>query len=799
MTSGWDLRLVPAALGTWGICLLIWWVPLPIAGMLWGAGIFAGISAAAILYAAQRAVRSPLASRWGSIRWWVWVTLLATAVAAIAATLAVAQQRQGPLAEAATGRVLATVEVTIGSEIDQGRSTVRGSFVGPPRYTARARLHRIESRLGTWSLDAPVLLQVQADDSLLEPGSVVVAQVRVGLAEFTPQAAAVLQAQGPVEVVAGPSWIPRIIHAVRTGLRDSVAGAPADAAALVVGLAVGDESTQPEGFGEAMRVSGLSHLTAVSGGNVAIVLGVIVIIGRLLGARIVTQVIIAAAALIGYVLVVGPEPSVLRAAGMGTVAVLALLIGGPRRGLSALSATVVLLLILAPVLAVSLGFALSVAATTGLLVVAPPLRRSLRRALARVPGSERVRGVLADAIALTMAAQITTAPILASLGQGLSLVAVPANVLAAPAVAPITVLGLLAAVSAPILPPLGQGLGWLAIPFAAWIAWCARTFAGLDGATLAWPGGLVGALAALAAIGTGAAVIIIGRARHWPLRTAAVVVLAAIAVVWLRPPDRAGWPPPGWVAVACDVGQGDAFVISTGPSRALVVDAGPEASAVDSCLRDLGIDHVELLVLTHFHADHVEGTPGVLAGRRVDALWVSPHPEPVEQVERVQRWAQAAGLTPQSVWVGESTDVGSARTHVLWPARIITEGSIANNASVVLDIRTNGIRLLLLGDVEPAAQAGLRGSRGSQAFDVVKIAHHGSRFQDPRLAQWTAGRIAVISVGADNDYGHPAAETVEAWMSVSARVLRTDQHGDVAIVVRDDTPGGASLGVVTRR
>lgn len=464
-----------------------------------------------------------------------------------------------------------------------------------------------------------------------------------------------------------------------------------------------------------------------------------------------------------------------------------------------MSATVVLLLILAPVLAVSLGFALSVAATAGLLVVAPPLRRSLRRALARVPGSERAREALADAIALTTAAQITTAPILASLGQGLSLVAVPANVLAAPAVAPITVLGLLAAVTAPILPPLGQGLGWLAIPFAAWIAWCARTFAGLDGAILAWPGGLVGALAALAAIGTGAAVIIIGRARHWPLRTAAVVVLAAIAVVWLRPPDRAGWPPPGWVAAACDVGQGDAFVILTGPSRALVVDAGPEASAVDSCLRDLGIDHVELLVLTHFHADHVEGTPGVLAGRRVDALWVSPHSEPEEQVERVQRWAQAVGLTPQPVWAGESTDVGSARMHVLWPARIITEGSIANNASVVLDVRTNGIRLLLLGDVEPAAQAALRGSRGSQAFDVVKIAHHGSRFQDPRLAQWTAGRIAVISVGADNDYGHPAAETVEAWMSVSARVLRTDQHGDVAIVVRDDTPGGASLGVVTRR
>ena len=116
-----------------------------------------------------------------------------------------------------------------------------------------------------------------------------------------------------------------------------------------------------------------------------------------------------------------------------------------------------------------------------------------------------------------------------------------------------------------------------------------------------------------------------------------------------------------------------------------------------------------------------------------------------------------------------------------------------NNASVVLDLQVRGVRMLLLGDLEPAAQVALRARRGPQAYDVVKVPHHGSRYQDPRLASWTGGRIAVISVGRDNDYGHPAEETLTAWQSVAARVARTDRDGDVAVVHRD-----GQLGVVTR-
>jgi competence protein ComEC len=788
-TGQYDLRLAPAAAGCWAICLIAWWTPVAAMWLM----IFAGVcTVSAVMVIASRRARH------FSMRWGWWITALAVGICALSVGIAIQPHRYGPLAESAREAVVVRADVTTQAEVQLSDGGVAGSMRTPPRYTVRAHLHALESRLGTWSVSAPITLRLLADDSHLAPGSRVTVRARVTMADYTAQAAAVLRALDPVDVEEPPSVIARTVHAVRVGLRDSVEGTAPDAGALVLGLTIGDESTQPEGLSEAMRISGLAHLTAVSGGNVAIVLGVVIIIGRLLAVGVTWQTGIGAVVLGCYVLVVGPDPSVLRAAGMGTVTVIALLAGGPRRGLSALCATIVVLLILAPSLAVSLGFALSVSATAGLLLLAPILRRVIRAPLQRWPMPERFREALADAIALTMAAQITTAPILASLGRGLSLVSVPANVLAAPAVAPVTVLGVLAAATAPVLPPLAAVFSHIAAPFAAWIAWLARTFSGLSVSTLAWPGGWLGAFGAIATLLGITAAVIIGRSRQWPLRTLAVSLIAVVAVIWLKPPDRAGWPPPGWIAVVCDVGQGDGMVISTGQDRAIVVDAGPDPGLIDACLADLGVRHVEALVLTHFHADHVEGIRGVGSSRGIDRILVSPLAEPREQAQRVASWAQDAAVPVEQVWAGATGRSGSPDQpvvwKVLWPARIIEVESMPNNASVVLDITVAGTRLLLLGDVEPAAQVALRAARGPGGFDVVKVAHHGSRFQDPLLASWTAGRIAVISVGADNRYGHPAEETLEAWQSVAARIMRTDVHGDVAIVV-----DGGQLGVVTRR
>ena len=792
----WDLRLVPAALGSWLVAILVLLTPSPSSSAVSAVAIAPPGAIAVVVLGAL--LRSPSRIRWRQgPALGVLVTSAALLVVGVAAWTATAPEATAIVDRAAAARHLVVAEVRVDGDPVRREARVRGPWRGPEFVDSSARLRSVDSPDGSWTMDVPILLRLEVEPAAMPPpGTLLKVTGRLASVDWSPQVTGILTAQRPPEVLAAPAPWQQAVTAVRTGLRASLADVPADAGALVAGLAVGDESLHPEGLDEAMRVSGLAHLTAVSGGNIAIVLGAVVLLGRLVGLPVALRAVTGGLAVLGYVLIVGPEPSVLRAAGMGTVAVLALVVGGRGRGLSALAATVVVLLVLSPPLALSLGFALSVAATAGLLVIAPALRTRMHRLVARGPLRDRPRiaQTLGDAIAVTFAAQLATAPLLASLGQGLSTVAILANVLASPAVAPVTLLGVLAAVTSPVLPPLAVLCAHLAAPPAAWISWWATTLADVPAATLPWPGGIGGALAAIAALIAGTWVVRVGSRRGWPLRTAGLVVLVVAFVIAVRPPDRAGWPPPQWRAVACDVGQGDAMVVSTRPGAALVVDTGPDPDLIDECLTDLGIAEIDALVLTHFHADHVEGVPGVLRGRRIHSVLVSPLREPLSQAQRVDSWLARDGLTARVARAGQVSRFADDVTgRIVWPERIIREGSMPNNASVVLDLQVRGVRMLLLGDLEPAAQVALRARRGPQAYDVVKVPHHGSRYQDPRLASWTGGRIAVISVGRDNDYGHPAEETLTAWQSVAARVARTDRDGDVAVVHRD-----GQLGVVTR-
>jgi competence protein ComEC len=256
-------------------------------------------------------------------------------------------------------------------------------------------------------------------------------------------------------------------------------------------------------------------------------------------------------------------------------------------------------------------------------------------------------------------------------------------------------------------------------------------------------------------------------------------------------PSAASWPPPGWVLVACDVGQGDALVLSTGPARAVLVDAGPEPRAVDRCLDALGVRTLDAVVLTHFHADHVDGLAGAVDGRRVGPVVVTIVDDPPAQARRVRALAAKAGLRVRTVTDGEQVRDGPLSWRVLWPGRVIHDGSVPNNSSIVLDVRTRGLRLLLLGDVEPAAARAvarrLEASADGPRVDVLKVAHHGSALQDPGLLAAARPRLALVSVGADNDYGHPSPAVLRLLAGQGARTARTDEQGDLAVVVH----GGA--------
>jgi len=587
--------------------------------------------------------------------------------------------------------------------------------------------------------------------------------------------AALLTARGDPQVLHPPGVLWRGAARVRQEIRGAVAGSAAPARDLVPALVMGDDTGLDEQVQADFRTTGLTHLLAVSGTNLTLVVGFLVVVGRWCGVRARGQVPLGVAGIIGFVLLARAEPSVVRAAAMGGVALLGLGTNGRDRGPRALGVAVVVLLLWDPWLAASVGFALSVLATGGILLLAPAWQRALARWLP---------GWLAAGLAVPAAAQLVCTPVVAAISGQVSLVAVGANLLAGPLVAPATVLGLLGGLLGLVADPLGRPLGMLAAWSAAGIIAVAESFAGLTLPAFDW-GTSALALTALTGLCVAAAAIaprVLGR----PGPT--VGCTALVAVVVLVPLPTPGWPPTGWVFAMCDVGQGDALALNAGGGAAVVVDAGPDPAAVDRCLDRLDVTRVPLLVLTHFHADHVDGVAGVYDGRRVGEVDVTGLPEPAERVHAV---ARASG--PLRVpGYGEQRTIGQARLQVLGPVPGVEfhgsaadEGSGPNNASVVLLAEVRGVRLLLTGDVEPEAQTALARSLPGLTVDVLKIPHHGSRHQDLAWLTSLGARVAVASVGADNDYGHPAPETLDPLAESGAAVFRTDRDGDVVVLVED--------------
>jgi competence protein ComEC len=408
---------------------------------------------------------------------------------------------------------------------------------------------------------------------------------------------------------------------------------------------------------------------------------------------------------------------------------------------------------------------------------------------------------LAAALGAAAAAQALCAPVVAVLSARVSLVAVPCNLLAEFAIAPATVLGFAALATAPVAMPMAKALAWCAHWPAGWIARIARTGAALPGGGIDWPGSWAGAALLLAVT---LVVVLVGRRLlGHPWWCGVCGLLLALAVVQPPPLTRVvtGWPPPGWRLVMCDVGQGDAMVLAAGEGAGVVVDAGPDPRLVDHCLRSLGITRIPLVVLTHFHADHVAGLPGVLRARAVGAIETTGFEEPADQAAFVRRLAAARRIPVTRAAAGEQRRTGELSWQVVWPppepepgvfaAHPVPEGP--NDASVAMLVRAAGLRLLLLGDLEPPAQRALTRSPAAGALegvDVLKVAHHGSAYQDPGLLRQAAPRLALISCGEDNSYGHPAPGTVAALRAGGAAVLRTDRDGALAVV-----GGGGELSV----
>jgi competence protein ComEC len=766
-----DLRLTGFALGLWLAALAALYLPAA------AGGVVAGVLAAASAVAAVLARRAP-----APLRNVLAVAMLGAALGTAVTAVRVAERDAGPLRDLVASGAVVRAELVV---TDDPRA-VAGAAGRPPAYAVPARLRLLETAgMRVHARTRVLVLGSDAGWRGLLPGQAVAVRARMLPARGGDLRSAVLSAGGEPALLGRPPLSQRIAGRLRAGLQAACEPLPSAPGGLLPGLVVGDTSRLDPALAADFRATGLTHLTAVSGSNCAIVMGAVLLLARAARAGPRSAAMLALGALVGFVLLARPSPSVLRAAAMGGVALLALASGRSRAALPALGAAVTVLVVIDPELAGAPGFALSVLATAGLLLLAPGWRDGLRRC--RVP-----RG-LAEALAVPAAAQAACAPVIAAMSGAVSLVAVPANLLAVPAVAPATVLGVAAAVVSPVWPSGAAFLAWLGSWPARWLVAVARHGAELPSGALPWPDGATGGVLLGAVL---AAVLV---AVRWPVvrRLACVVTLAAVVSALPVRLLTSGWPPPRWLAVACDVGQGDALVLAAGGRSGVVVDTGPDSAAVDRCLRRLGVVSVPLLIVSHFHVDHVGGIAGVLRGRAVGGVVTADHLEPVPGRASVLATAAARGIPVAAVGAAWAATVGPLRLSALVPPEPLRgTRSDANNNSLVVRVAVHRFAFLLAGDAETEEQHALLARYGPQALraDIVKVAHHGSAFQDAEFLAASGARAALVSVGAGNDYGHPNPAVLGRLAAGGARVMRTDRDGDVAVVVDD----AGRLAVVAR-
>ncbi|MPZ88153.1 MAG: DUF4131 domain-containing protein [Nitriliruptorales bacterium] len=691
------------------------------------------------------------------------VALLACALALAGCGLAggrAALLERGPLAylaaEGAVGELTGTV-------VSEPRQSPAGAW-------GLVRIDQVDGQAAR----ARALLRSEDIDKAPELGERIAVRARARMLETDGfegylrrlHAGTALEPVGRVERIAPAGPVIGLTNRIRERVRDaSRRHLGAEEAALLAGLVTGDTRGQSWDREEQLQAAGLSHLVAVSGSNVALVLaGTLGVAGALgLGAR--GRRVLGLAAVVWFALLVRGEPSVLRASVMAALVLIAGLRGRGSDPRHVLGAAALLLLLVDPLLAGQLGFALSVGATAGVLVLAPPLA-------ARLPGPRPLRLLLAA----SAGAHLGVAPVLLALPDGLPLASLPANLIAVPAAALASVIGIVVALLAQISVAAGGVVAVLAWPALRVVLLAGEVFASgprLDRSVLFTP---VAALLLLA---------VLLRRRSPRLAVVAMALAAGSALLPVL------LPTPTVTSVtltALDVGQGDALLVESpgvpgGPTARLLVDGGPDPGGALQALRERRIRALDAVALTHSHADHSGGLPAVLAALDVGVLLVGPRPlDPMVAPSTAETYATARrlGIPVQPVAAGSRFPLGAAIVDVLNPPpdRVLGE---ANDESLVLRIDGGSGVALLAGDAEEAAQRFMLRTPERLRADVLKVPHHGGDTNSPGFFAAVGATTAVISAGEDNDYGHPHARVLADL--TEATVWRTDLHGGVSLTV----------------
>ena len=658
-------------------------------------------------------------------------------------------------------------------------------FNGEPSFGVSVRLRK----LSDLEVSARGYLIYQKID--LERGQLVKTNQKLREPGKNSRDSFLIRSNSDVQVIAEPERTQSFLNNLRSDYKSLLAGITPDARVLVGGLAIGEVGGLSKDLEQKMLTVSLSHLVAVSGSNCAIVVGMVYLIAVRLRFGRFGRTVVSLAALVGYVLLIGPDPSVLRAAVMSASVIVLVALGRRSIATNALAIAAVILLIADPWLAIEFGFGLSLSATAGILLLGPAIYDKLSKRLAKP---------LALGLSVTIAAQLFCLPLLMQLQPGLPTYSVIANLLAGPMVAPVTVLGMIALVLTPIAPIFVGPISWLA-SLGTWIIEAiAIFFAEQPIAAFPWLTGIPAAILSILLIfATGTWL----RAKSLPASKLGLAALTVIAVATISVPAASeilpnSWPVEDWTFVACDVGQGDALILRS-LGRTAVVDVGRDSGPIDQCLKDLKIRTIDLLVLTHFDADHVGGLAGAMENRVIETAIISGFPDerPATAISKeMMLEAEVRIITANPKIAGI---LGEYSWEILSPSLEATEANDSNDASVVMIFSHPEFEILLLGDLGEIGQSRIGskvlaklGNRDKPL--VLKVSHHGSNDQLASLHESLRAEIGIISVGKENGYGHPGAAVLKILKQSGTQVLRTDELGSIALGVASGKLSWAASG-----
>jgi competence protein ComEC len=564
------------------------------------------------------------------------------------------------------------------------------------------------------------------------------------------------------------------IDAVRRRAEEGVgAGLGADRAALARGMVLGADEDIPERMADDFKRSGLAHLLAVSGQNVTLLA---VLAWTLLGAagvsrgpRLWTVVVLVAL----YVPLTGAGPSIVRAGAMGIAGTLAALAGRPASRWYGLLVACAVTLALDPRAWQDVGWQLSFAAVVGIFALVRPLGQAMR------PLPEPVR----SGAALTLAATLATAPLMAFHFERASLAALPANLAALPAVAPVMWLGMLSAVAAQLAIEPAILLNAVNGFCLAHVAAIARFGAELPGAAIDVRIGSARALASIYAAGAAAlwGAVRLGRRHPGRLSMAgALVLVCAAGVVFVS--GGAPAPPREFTVTFLDVGQGDATLLQTPDGAAVLVDGGPPGTGLEGKLRDRGVRSLDVVVLTHAQEDHQGGFADVLESFEVGLLLDGGVPDDGAEHRRIVSLARARRVEVRASRAGQRLRVGrELRLRVMSAAEADSSSDVDPNLrATVMTASYGSFDVFLPADAESEVTGGL----ALADVEVMKVAHHGSEDPGlPELLERLRPEVSVIEVGTHNRFGHPRPATLAALRAAGSAVHRTDRDGAVTVTL----------------